>query len=328
MQFRLISCTALVLVLATSQARGQALDRLEQSLRQRDNQQQQEPGYLGVIADDRNENSAGVRIIDVVEKGPAESSGLKKDDLVVSIDGRAVRKMEDMGRALQGSPVGRRMIFEVERDGRRQQVAVTLGRRPAPEDRRFREFGRIPEDPPQQDDDGKPKLGVLTIAVTDQSRFRLRLPTTSGAQITRVNPGSTAEAAGLRVDDVIVALDGNTVRRSEDLSELIRLAGAGREIEISYYRDGELSRTKAQLAGGSSNAVAPRGSGDELPDPGQRPSGDPRNMDDKQRIEMLERAVGELQRRVVELEQALKDNGSTSSRPKREPLGPALPPPN
>src|SRR4051812_12259550 len=74
-----------------------------------------EPGYLGVIADDRQEDGKGVRILNVIPSGPAAAGGLQTNDLITGIDGQPIKAMADMGRALEHQLSGTRLIFTVTR---------------------------------------------------------------------------------------------------------------------------------------------------------------------------------------------------------------------
>ena len=63
-----------------------------------------------------------------------------------------------------------------------------------------------------------------------------------GAQLYEVAPGSPAEAAGLRCDDVVTAVDGQPVRTSADLVSAIRAHAPGETVRLTVQRtasDGE-----------------------------------------------------------------------------------------
>lgn len=62
----------------------------------------------------------------------------------------------------------------------------------------------------------------------------------SGLQIMEVNPGSSAEEAGLRVDDVITAIEGNTTAdmTTADARNLVR-GKEGTPVELTLWREGE-----------------------------------------------------------------------------------------
>ncbi len=107
-----------------------------------------EPGYLGVVADDRQEKGAGVRVVEIETGGPAEQGGLKADDLITSINGTPVHGRSDMGPVLERLAPGSKVKFVVDRGGQQQTVEVTLGNRPPVGQRRYEKFGAIPEQLP------------------------------------------------------------------------------------------------------------------------------------------------------------------------------------
>ena len=63
--------------------------------------------------------------------GPAQRAGLRAGDVVVSVDGREVSEPGDVSDALDGNEPGDSVEVEVERDGGRERLDVTLGTRPA-----------------------------------------------------------------------------------------------------------------------------------------------------------------------------------------------------
>lgn len=60
-----------------------------------------------------------------------------------------------------------------------------------------------------------------------------------GAHVSRVFSGTAAELVGLRVGDVIRAVDGERIDRPNELPYLIRRAGAGAQPELTVVRQGE-----------------------------------------------------------------------------------------
>jgi S1-C subfamily serine protease len=64
----------------------------------------------------------------------------------------------------------------------------------------------------------------------------LRLPGETGVQVVRVEPGSPAEAAGLREGDIIIALDAKPVRTVSDLHQLLTADRIDREMEVALLR--------------------------------------------------------------------------------------------
>ena len=78
-----------------------------------------------------------------------------------------------------------------------------------------------------------------------------------GALITEVVPGSAAEESGLRVDDIIIAVNDEKISNATELRNAIGLKGSGENVEISYIRDGETRSTTAKL--GRANVASAAG---------------------------------------------------------------------
>lgn len=60
-----------------------------------------------------------------------------------------------------------------------------------------------------------------------------------GASIVEIVPGGAAEAAGLRVGDIVTAINGLPITGKTDLTAQVRALAAGADATITYVRDGE-----------------------------------------------------------------------------------------
>jgi S1-C subfamily serine protease len=93
-------------------------------------------------------------------------------------------------------------------------------------------------------------LGVTTRAVSElprEARDELRTGASAGLVVLRVQPGSGAAEADLRVGDVIVALDGRSVDTPADLGERLRNRSAGGRVTVDIDRQGERRSVIATL---------------------------------------------------------------------------------
>jgi membrane-associated protease RseP (regulator of RpoE activity) len=88
------------------------------------------PGYLGASVDETPEPGKGVVITGVKKGAPSELSGLKEGDIIVGIDGKPCRTLEDLDLVLAKATVGTKLALQVQRAGKVEQKVVTLGRRP------------------------------------------------------------------------------------------------------------------------------------------------------------------------------------------------------
>ena len=68
-----------------------------------------------------------------------------------------------------------------------------------------------------------------------------------GAFISEVMNDSAAAKAGLKAGDVIVGLNGQKIRSFAELRAKVATTGAGKEIEVTYLRDGKENRAKVTL---------------------------------------------------------------------------------
>lgn len=92
------------------------------------------------------------------------------------------------------------------------------------------------------------RLGVAIQDVTPDLADALRLERPTGAVVTNVERGSSAERAGIAAGDVIVAVDGNTIDGASDLRNQIGLAPIGEKVELEVIRDGKARSFTAEVA--------------------------------------------------------------------------------
>src|SRR5262245_60163031 len=94
-------------------------------------------GWLGVRIDEITEENAaeyglaeprGVGIQSVISNQPAEKAGLKAKDIVLSIDGLVIGTTRELQRVIGTTPAGKTIRLTVLRDGREQELPVTVGR--------------------------------------------------------------------------------------------------------------------------------------------------------------------------------------------------------
>ncbi|MEP6933895.1 MAG: trypsin-like peptidase domain-containing protein, partial [Nitrospirota bacterium] len=100
----------------------------------------------------------------------------------------------------------------------------------------------------------RPWLGIKGKFVTDEVRDLIALPLVSGLLIIDVEDGSPAQTIGLRAGnldvtiegepwilggDILVTVDGQDVKRSEQYAAVLRPLKANQSIEITVFRNGE-----------------------------------------------------------------------------------------
>lgn len=92
-----------------------------------------------------------------------------------------------------------------------------------------------------------PWLGVGARTVDPLLTASENLSVDRGALIEEVVADSPAEAAGLRVGDVIIRFGDKEINNIADLVQAIRTSEIGEEVEIVFVRDEDIKTTSAQL---------------------------------------------------------------------------------
>jgi serine protease Do len=82
-------------------------------------------------------------------------------------------------------------------------------------------------------------LGVGTTDLSPEDAERFGLPVESGAIVEQVEPGSGADAAGVRRGDIIVRLGSDPIENAGDLFGALRDYQPGDTVELTVVRDGE-----------------------------------------------------------------------------------------
>jgi serine protease Do len=189
-------------------------------------------GYLGVqirelagaVADRLGvPKGTGVVVGEVFANSPAEKAGLKAGDVITALGGKAVKDGRSLQTVVAGLPLRKPVEVTVLRDGKTQQLAVTIEEQPE-------EFGAAvpPQDRPQpqpQEGVGVEKVGVeiadLNAELAQELGYKQDV---KGAVITRVEPGSVAATAGLRRGMLITRVDREAVATAAAAREALNRA--------------------------------------------------------------------------------------------------------
>jgi serine protease Do len=91
-------------------------------------------------------------------------------------------------------------------------------------------------------------LGVLVGDVDADSASKLKLKDVKGAVITLIDHDAPAAQVGLRVNDVLIELNGQPVESAEAFGRMMRELLPGRKISLLVSRDGRTQTISVQLA--------------------------------------------------------------------------------
>jgi serine protease Do len=90
-------------------------------------------------------------------------------------------------------------------------------------------------------------LGVGFIDVDADRANRLKLGDPRGVEITKVEEGSPAAAAGLKTGDVLLSYNGENILGAQQLVRMVQETPQGRKVRIQYWREGKTQSTVVTL---------------------------------------------------------------------------------
>lgn len=143
----------------------------------------------------------GAIIVDVVKDGPADRAGLKRGDVVLSLNGRPVRGSADLRNQLGLIPVGDVADLKILRGGKTSNLRVTI------------------ESPRSGAAGGRESLAELAGARLGTLERNGRA---EGVVVVEVDRGGRAWNVGLRPGDLIVGVNRRKVRSVEELAKALQ----------------------------------------------------------------------------------------------------------
>lgn len=93
----------------------------------------------------------------------------------------------------------------------------------------------------------KPQIGVKIMNIDENTKEALNLDSTEGAIVVEVTPGSPADKAGIKPQDIILEFLGEEVKNKEQLASMIRRQEIGKTATIKIDRNGEILELEVEL---------------------------------------------------------------------------------
>ena len=83
---------------------------------------------LGLSVQDTDDGK-GVKVLDVDDEGSANKAGIKKDDVITEIDGKAVNSADEVAKIVRDSKDKASLMFKLQRSGKTQNIEVKIPRK-------------------------------------------------------------------------------------------------------------------------------------------------------------------------------------------------------
>jgi serine protease Do len=229
-------------------------------------------GFLGVYAENisrenmgryRMNQVRGVGITQVMKDSPAEKAGLRKDDVILRLDGENVSSVRKLNRLVSELSPDQSVRVSISRGGSEQEITATIGKRSntmannllggqprifkweGPGLKNFKWETPLLNDLPSFNNEfgdksfflgNSRRIGVSTMSLTKQLADYFGIADGKGALVTSVSEDGPAAKAGVKAGDVITAVDGEAVDSPGDISRVINRKKEG-DVALTIIRN-------------------------------------------------------------------------------------------
>ena len=196
-------------------------------------------GHIGVgISDVTPENAKffgdkaamGAVVTEVEPDSPGAKAGLQIGDVITEIDGHQVSDSGELQVVVGQKQPGSKIELTVLRDGKTTTVPVTL-------EALGKHSGEGSDD--SGEGHGKMRWGIGLGNLTPEMRDQLQAPSSAhGAVVEQVQPGSSADNAGLQQGDIILEVNRHKVQSASDVQQALQNVPKGQDALLLVWSNG------------------------------------------------------------------------------------------
>jgi serine protease Do len=203
-----------------------------------------ERGWLGITLQDisfdkmkslKLGSSKGAYVVDVVKGGPADKAGIKKDDVILSYEGKGITDSGDLRNLVAGTGIGKEVKLGVLRDGRKLSIALKVG--------------NLDEAAKMMASTVRDKLGADVRPVSKTESDKYGLDQTQGVAIRRLDANGPLARAGFEVDDIILQIDNQPINGIDTFTSMVSLLKPNQKIAILVldHRSGQTGSINVEV---------------------------------------------------------------------------------
>ncbi len=178
-------------------------------------------GWVGFMARERRIFSRGertvVEILSVMKDSPAEDAGIRKSDIIKSINGRPIDTLGELVKIISTKPVGSDLKITASRDGHLRNFTLLMREKDNYRDMK-RQMGSV--------------FSQYGIELDENAR-------TGDVVISYLSPMKKGYRSGLKRGDIIVSLNGKKVASIDDFLNIYRDSASG-ITDVELYRGANL----------------------------------------------------------------------------------------
>ncbi len=154
-------------------------------------------------------NTQGVLVSSVVEESPAERAGLKRDDVILNLNGQAVNTPDQLRNMIASMGAGVSVRFEVRRAGEIYHFQVELSEIP----------GSASGQQVQVDQGVLSGMSLVELNELNRDKYEISENIEYGVIVAEVQVGGAAESAGLEPGNVILEVNKTKIQSLEGFNK-------------------------------------------------------------------------------------------------------------
>lgn len=256
-----------------------------------------------------NYRGSGVLVNRVIDGSPADKAGIKKGDVITSVNSRTVDSPDALSDVVGQAKVGQTVSIRIARDGKTQTLNAKLAAReedememggPGSHEMQHFEFD-VPRDfmsgSGMWRGMGRARLGVRVESLNPDLGSYFSVPDGKGVLVVEVMKGTPADKAGLKAGDVITKVGTTSVADGEDL---VKALGTDEgKVSLGIVRKGSKRTVDAELEKMERVVRVRRGDGAMGYDDGGPARG---GAEQQRQIDELRRQVEDLRKQLEKLQ--------------------------
>jgi serine protease Do len=205
-------------------------------------------GWLGIMIQDLDQatieafgleqSTKGVLVGDVFKDQPAEKAGIKRGDIIQTIDGKPVTNPNELKNEVATIHPGLKIPVEILRAGKKSTVYVLLSGRDKGNTKELSSQDRKDSDENESGDISQ-SFGMKAGNITSELRDQLQLDKSiQGVVVLDVKEGSQASIAGIQPNDIIMEINRKAVTNTNGFKQLLKDTKSNDSVLFLILREG------------------------------------------------------------------------------------------